>query len=29
VGDAREAEAEARADYYRDLARDERMMERS
>jgi hypothetical protein len=24
VGDAREAEAEARADYYRDLARDER-----
>ncbi len=25
VGDAREAEAEARADYYRDLARDERV----
>ena len=25
VGDAREAEAEARADYYNDLARDERV----
>jgi hypothetical protein len=26
VGDAREAAAEDRADYYRDLARDERLM---
>jgi hypothetical protein len=29
VGDAREAAAEDRADYYNDLARDERMMERA